>query len=188
MNGVYTSITPAFQSITDVIREWRNGRKIEAIKIYRGIYGVGLKEAKDACEAIGAALESVPAPKPEPKFKVGDKVVDLYESDDVGTIVRVEDGKYAVLFASFGHCDPSGLASVWSDKELKPVKTGSFIVAVFERGQYRPNANPFIHTEESAAIAEAERLSKKHVGQKFGTFALIADSETPPSDTKTVRV
>jgi ribosomal protein L7/L12 len=39
----------------DKIRELvRSGNKIEAIKIYRGLTGVGLKEAKDAVEALAA--------------------------------------------------------------------------------------------------------------------------------------
>jgi hypothetical protein len=182
MNGVYTSITPAFQSVTDVIREWRNGRKIEAIKIYRGIYGVGLKEAKDSVEAIGAALESVQA---APKFKVGDRVrlSSPWYNRDTGTVRRVDGNQFQADWS-----DGNGLWNWFDFDSAEKIKTGSFIVAVFENGKYRPNSNPFIHTEESAAIAEAERLSKQHVGQKFGTFALIADSETPPSDTKTVRV
>ena len=32
----------------------RTGKKIEAIKLYRALYGVGLKQAKDAVEAMGA--------------------------------------------------------------------------------------------------------------------------------------
>jgi len=41
----------------------RSGRKIEAIKRYRELHGVGLKEAKDAVEAIQAGK---PFPTPEP--------------------------------------------------------------------------------------------------------------------------
>jgi len=36
----------------DVLELMRGGKKIEAIKIYRGRYNVGLKEAKDAVEAL----------------------------------------------------------------------------------------------------------------------------------------
>lgn len=39
-----------------IINELRNGRVIEAIKQHRILYGVGLKEAKDAVEAIRTAL------------------------------------------------------------------------------------------------------------------------------------
>ncbi len=38
--------------LTEVMELAHTGRKIEAIKLYRGIYGVGLKEAKDAVEAM----------------------------------------------------------------------------------------------------------------------------------------
>ena len=175
------SVGHTYESNADVIREIRAGRKIEAIKVYRRIYGVPLKEAKDACEAIGAALQSVPA---APKFKVGDKVEHKHNKDAGVATVEFDygNGRYQVRFPTwYGACHER-------EEDLVLHKTGTFIVAVFENGKYRPNSNPFIHTDESAAIAEAERLSKQHTGQKFGTFALIADSETPPSDTKTVRV
>jgi ribosomal protein L7/L12 len=52
----------------------RNGLKIEAIKRYRDLYGVGLKDAKDAVEAIQAGKplptpEPVHAPAPEPSLQ-----------------------------------------------------------------------------------------------------------------------
>lgn len=169
-----TSLT----GLNDVAAVLSAGRKIDAIKLYREKTGVGLKEAKDACEAIGALIT-----KPEPKFKVGDKVTSrTTPAAGIGTIEAVvSNQRYSVRFSTwYGLCQEI-------EAELLHAKTGSFIVAVFERGKYRPNANPFIHTDEAAAIAEAERLSRKHQGQKFGTFALIADSETPPNVTKTVR-
>jgi ribosomal protein L7/L12 len=48
--------------LVDVREHVRAGRKIEAIKLYREIYGVGLKEAKDAVEAMSpGAGPPVPA-------------------------------------------------------------------------------------------------------------------------------
>ena len=44
--------------MAEVVQLLRAGKKIEAIKIYREIFGVGLKEAKDAVEAIEAGLGS----------------------------------------------------------------------------------------------------------------------------------
>jgi hypothetical protein len=44
------------KSMHGVIAALNHGKLIEAIKIFREIYGVGLKEAKDACEAIRDAL------------------------------------------------------------------------------------------------------------------------------------
>ncbi len=43
--------------MAEVIQLTRAGKKIEAIKVYREIFGVGLKEAKDAVEAIDAGLD-----------------------------------------------------------------------------------------------------------------------------------
>lgn len=45
------SATPREQQLLDLLRQ---GRKIEAIKQYREVTGVGLKEAKDAVEALAA--------------------------------------------------------------------------------------------------------------------------------------
>jgi ribosomal protein L7/L12 len=41
----------------DVERLLRGGRKIEAIKLFREIHGVGLKEAKEGVEALMAEME-----------------------------------------------------------------------------------------------------------------------------------
>ena len=41
-------------TMDDVQRLVNDGQKIGAIKIYRGIHGVGLKEAKDAIDAMRA--------------------------------------------------------------------------------------------------------------------------------------
>ena len=45
----------AAQSVEDLIA---GGRKIDAIKLYRRQHGVGLREAKDAVEAIAQGLPS----------------------------------------------------------------------------------------------------------------------------------
>jgi hypothetical protein len=45
-----------FNPMNDVIAHLRNHKIIDAIKEFRAIYGVGLKEAKDAVEAIAAAM------------------------------------------------------------------------------------------------------------------------------------
>lgn len=170
---------PTVTGLNDVAAVLSAGRKIDAIKLYREKTGVGLKEAKDACETIGALIA-----KPESKFKVGDRVklTGLGYVRDTGTVYEVSGERFRARWDN-----GNGWYTWFNEADATLAKTGSFIVAVFERGKYRPNANPFIHTDEAAAIAEAERLSRKHQGQKFGTFALIADSETPPNVTKTVR-
>ena len=47
---------PAADSYPDVVAALRAGNKIEAIKHYRAATGVGLKEAKDAVEALERRL------------------------------------------------------------------------------------------------------------------------------------
>lgn len=65
---VYQSVGPRSESATrapsaladidpEIETELRSGRKIEAIKRYREIYGTDLKDAKDAVDAIEARLQ-----------------------------------------------------------------------------------------------------------------------------------
>jgi hypothetical protein len=77
-----------------IVASMKAGRKIEAIKEWRALYGVGLKEAKDAVEAIADAFNlnrlavnagSMPAPKGS--FMVfsrhkGEDDFSLYPADD----------------------------------------------------------------------------------------------------------
>ena len=53
---------PASDSYAEVRASLANGRKIEAIKLYRELTGVGLKEAKEAVEAMMAAPSAAPVP------------------------------------------------------------------------------------------------------------------------------
>ena len=50
--GIYPA--PGQETEADVERLLSLGHKIEAIKVYRAIHGVGLKEAKEAVERIAA--------------------------------------------------------------------------------------------------------------------------------------
>lgn len=77
-SGYYPSATPPPPPAADmstVDAALRADRKIEAIKVYRELTGVGLKEAKDAVERRAAGLP--PAP-PAPRFAAGH---DLSEVD-----------------------------------------------------------------------------------------------------------
>lgn len=167
----------AADTMSGVIRIANDGRKIEAIKAFRTLYGTGLKEAKDAVEAIVAATAPVTTPATAPKFKVGDKVRHVsINATGTGELLRSRcDGSYwEVRWESgYGICTDPESALILAEKDTP------HIVAIYERGNYRPNSNPHIHDTKSAAVAEAERLSRKHPGVKFGTFALVADSETP---------
>jgi hypothetical protein len=51
-------------AMISVISHLRVGRKIDAIKLYRAMNMVGLKEAKEACEAISGALPKPPKADP----------------------------------------------------------------------------------------------------------------------------
>ena len=46
------SDVPPETTDADILREARSGNKILAVKWYRSLYGVGLKEAKDAVEKM----------------------------------------------------------------------------------------------------------------------------------------
>ncbi|MFD5425135.1 ribosomal protein L7/L12 [Streptomyces sp. NPDC127084] len=51
--GVSEPADPRLERVTALLRE---GRKIEAIKVYRGVTDADLKEAKDAVERMEAGL------------------------------------------------------------------------------------------------------------------------------------
>jgi len=53
---------PSNESDDEVLKLLRSGQKISAIKAYREQTGVGLKEAKDAVEAMGAEHKISSAP------------------------------------------------------------------------------------------------------------------------------
>ncbi|MBI5715688.1 MAG: ribosomal protein L7/L12 [Chloroflexi bacterium] len=52
LDDVSTTATPQAEKMKEVVRLIKGGNKIEAIKLFREATGVGLKEAKDAVEAI----------------------------------------------------------------------------------------------------------------------------------------
>lgn len=164
------------KTMPDIIRIANDGRKIEAIKAFRTLYGAGLKEAKDAVEAIVEATVA-PVATPTPGFKVGDKVRHrTVLTAGIGTIISSEGDDYWKI-EWVNNCFGTGTYPACS--LILAEKDTPHIVAIYERGNYRPNSNPHIHETKSAAVAEAERLSRKHPGVKFGTFALVADSHTP---------
>lgn len=62
-----TDLTDAQRN--QIIETIHRGAKIEAIKLYMEATGVGLKESKDAVEAIEAELEPRPAGSKDPFAK-----------------------------------------------------------------------------------------------------------------------
>jgi hypothetical protein len=58
--------------VAEMMNALARGHKIEAIKIYRELFGVGLKEAKDAVESIAPPPAVIPtlstAPEGAPRF------------------------------------------------------------------------------------------------------------------------
>lgn len=64
------------EAVAAILALARGGKKIEAIRDYRALYGVGLKEAKDAVEGLMAGAAPTPPPARLPVTSLGD-VVDL---------------------------------------------------------------------------------------------------------------
>lgn len=69
-----------------IIMHLKGGRKIEAVKQYRTLNNVGLKEAKDACEAIAAHLPN-----------------EMQRGDTLGSILGTAQAEYAV-FSRYEKC------------------------------------------------------------------------------------
>lgn len=83
-NSMPAPAVPRQAASIDVLDQIRSlmaaGNKIEAIKVYRAATGVGLKEAKDAVEALerGELLPAAPAaPQPLTGVELGAQVSDL---------------------------------------------------------------------------------------------------------------
>ncbi|MBB2819039.1 UNVERIFIED_ORG: hypothetical protein GGD59_002284 [Rhizobium esperanzae] len=112
------------------------------------------------------------------KFKVGDRVFAKFaEISGNGTIIRVDDHDEIMPYL----VDIDGETSVWCYAEdvagqLAPTKPTA-IVALIEDGQPKPAARPFVHTTESAAKAEADRLAGIAKGQQFGVYILTTTSQ-----------
>ena len=75
-------------SDADIERELRAGNKIGAIKLYREKTGLGLKEAKDAVEAmtLGPAPAAAAAPSPTPAAADADIERELRAGNLIGAI------------------------------------------------------------------------------------------------------
>ena len=54
--GSRSAPSKSLSSEQDIIDAWKGGNKVEAIKHYRYVHGVGLKEAKQAVEKINENL------------------------------------------------------------------------------------------------------------------------------------
>lgn len=163
------------ESITDLINA---GKFIEAIKQHRIIHGTGLKEAKEAVEALrdnGHTLGDIlgAALKPKPKFKVGDRLTHPFGSVPFYTIKDIRPSDGHILYAEFpgaGYCAPSNEYSIY----VAPVS--AIVVRVGKNGKYEPNGNPHIHGSEASAKSEAERLALKHPGVSFAVLLQASTS------------
>ena len=166
-----------------VVAFMKSGQLINAIKEYRSIYGVGLKEAKDAVEAM--------RDKSATKYRVGDIVATKDEPNDHGRIVRIGDnGKYAVKFDSYGGMKESHIGCLWTDNDLNLVNaksidsTSCIVVRNDSKVGYRPNDKPRVHSSLAEATAEAKRLAIANPGVGFAVFAL-ANTTTATAPTVT---
>ncbi len=137
------------------------GKYIEAIKEHRTIHGTGLKESKDAIDALSHKAETPKADKfasegqtpgdilskalaPKHKFKVGDKVTSEGYEDDVGTVLAARDGKYAVHYKSQTSVTASQIVDhfIWREDELTahvpkwPFKVGDIIKGKYSDEQH----------------------------------------------------
>jgi ribosomal protein L7/L12 len=104
------------------------GRKIEAIRVYRDRYGVGLKEAKDAVEAMEAGRVApsratvlapaappsparAPAPAAPPEFMLGDNYVGSPASASAPGDFMLDTGTSPSLAAPPSLTAPSGITT-----------------------------------------------------------------------------
>lgn len=169
-----TSLT-VVESAPDILELICAGKKIEAIKQHRIINGSGLKEAKDAIEALavdcatlGDILSSVVS---APKFKVGDRVKHRYSEDIVYTVSYVRDNGWLLLDGYSCANDPSFFSLVASSP--------SIVIRINAGGALIPSTIPHKHETRELAEAEARRLAVANPGVDFAVFSLQSTSRAP---------
>ncbi len=102
--GVLPSRVAAPAAVLDEIRHLAvNGNLIDAIKKYRQVYGAGLREAKEAVEALQAGRMASPSapgmPPPEELTKIIEEVQRLLTDGHKSDALRVYREKYDVSMA-----------------------------------------------------------------------------------------
>ncbi|WP_284777111.1 ribosomal protein L7/L12 [Agrobacterium sp. lyk4-40-TYG-31] len=179
----------------------RDGRKVGPMRVWRlggwaseGEFSTGLwlsdgqpkySMAKDSPALIAEWIEE-PAAKAkasnenaQPKFKVGDRVIDTESSEGYTAIVRnISTDRFTIEWLEDGK--PSGTTGNWpfDDFELvTPPTTTTTIVALIENGQPKPSSTPHVHASTGAAEKEAKRLAAKYKGKQFGVFTLTTTHE-----------
>jgi hypothetical protein len=163
--------------IPDLIKA---GKRIEAINMHRIINGSGLKEAKDAIEALesemdsGTTIEEAFAAAVKPKFKVGDRVNHEYGEAITYVVkdVRPSDGYLFFDGYSFvGYINP---------KYFSLAGPSSLSIVILKRGErLSPATSPLVHATRELAELEARRLAVKHPGSDFVVFTLASTSSAP---------
>lgn len=139
----------------DLVAEWVDEPK----------KGCAAAEVDNLRDEYGGAVST-------PKFKVGDRVVDV---DDMQTAAFVREvlpnGKIKIEW----ELNP-GLFGTWSESgfRLAPHATNPAIVCLIENGRPKPARLPKVHGSVDSATAEAERLAAMKPGKEFGVFELVA--------------
>lgn len=149
----------------------RDGRKVGPMEPYKSLdgrhpwYGGGAK----------------------PKFKVGDRVRCIKNSDGkgdglCGTVADVGSWLVGVdMDEPFGGHGASGRRwnFYYPDEQLIFINTPNTpaIVALIENGQPKPATEPFVHPDRGSAEAESNRLAGKHKGKEFGVYELVSSAK-----------
>ena len=123
----------------------------------------------------------------KPKFKVGDRVRCIKNSDGkgdglCGTVADVGSWLVGVdMDEPFGGHGASGRRwnFYYPDEQLIFINTPNTpaIVALIENGQPKPATEPFVHPDRGSAEAESNRLAGKHKGKEFGVYELVSSAK-----------
>lgn len=193
-NASYDNCTfVANPTITSLLAD---GKYIDAIKEYRSITGLGLKESKDAVEELRSAM---------PKFKPGDVVERRNGGQDTIKASKTANGKIAYDYVGCGWDYESdltlvrradegqtlgdilgkALASLAAATAAPRFKVGDRVAYYGIMGRKsgvvcdpKPNTAPIgdvvwaYWDSVAEATAEAERLAKANPGVEFATFTL----------------
>lgn len=111
-----------------------------------------------------------------PPFGVGDFVrMDHWAQGLFYEVLSISNDNIVKIDALDGNVFTYGWNPTEPAWEVQPAsaRNPAAIVALIEGGQPKPSLAPHVHPDVKAAIEEADRLSRKHLGKRFGVYQLV---------------
>ena len=181
--------SPAIQEIGHLLS---NGRKIDAIRLYREVFDTGLKEAKDAVEVLeaGSALPipvsyAAPPPPIDSVAVLDDIRLLLHEGKKIDAIKRyreaypvgLKEAKDEVEAIALGGWNPPPPSPTFSGYRMEDSQVAHFVKMVKE-GRREDAIKFYRQTFDVSATQAHEAVEKVLTGQ---TDVFVHRAKHPPS-------